>query len=85
MKAISPLSLPYPSLNQNRYPFTVELTETGLLSSDGHARVRIHALLATFCTIIECLLPLVHATCLRDYKYLSWVYGVDRKICHEGH
>ena len=20
-----------------------------------------------------------------DYKYLSWVYGVDRKICHEGH
>ena len=18
-------------------------------------------------------------------KYLSWVYGVDRKICHEGH
>ena len=19
------------------------------------------------------------------YKYLSWVYGVDRKICHEGH
>ena len=21
----------------------------------------------------------------REYKYLSWVYGVDRKICHEGH
>ena len=21
----------------------------------------------------------------RDYKYLSLVYGVDRKICHEGH
>ena len=20
-----------------------------------------------------------------DYKYLSCVYGVDRKICHEGH
>ena len=20
-----------------------------------------------------------------EYKYLSWVYGVDRKICHEGH
>ena len=20
-----------------------------------------------------------------DYKYLSWVYGVDRKIFHEGH
>ena len=20
-----------------------------------------------------------------DNKYLSWVYGVDRKICHEGH
>ena len=20
-----------------------------------------------------------------DYKYLSWMYGVDRKICHEGH
>ena len=19
-----------------------------------------------------------------DNKYLSWVYGVDRKICHEG-
>ena len=19
------------------------------------------------------------------YKYLSWVHGVDRKICHEGH
>ena len=19
------------------------------------------------------------------YEYLSWVYGVDRKICHEGH
>ena len=24
--------------------------------------------------------------CMRkEYKYLSWVYGVDRKICHEGH
>ena len=22
---------------------------------------------------------------VRDYKYLSCVYGVDRKICHEGH
>ena len=22
---------------------------------------------------------------LGDYKYLSWVYDVDRKICHEGH
>ena len=22
---------------------------------------------------------------LGEYKYLSWVYGVDRKICHEGH
>ena len=22
---------------------------------------------------------------LLEYKYLSWVYGVDRKICHEGH
>ena len=22
---------------------------------------------------------------MRDYKYLSCVYGVDRKICHEGH
>ena len=22
---------------------------------------------------------------LWDNKYLSWVYGVDRKICHEGH
>ena len=21
----------------------------------------------------------------REYKYLSWMYGVDRKICHEGH
>ena len=21
----------------------------------------------------------------RDNKYLSWVYGVDRKICHEDH
>ena len=21
----------------------------------------------------------------REYKYLSCVYGVDRKICHEGH
>ena len=20
-----------------------------------------------------------------DNKYLAWVYGVDRKICHEGH
>ena len=20
-----------------------------------------------------------------EYKYLSYVYGVDRKICHEGH
>ena len=20
-----------------------------------------------------------------DYKYLPWLYGVDRKICHEGH
>ena len=20
-----------------------------------------------------------------EYKYLSWVYDVDRKICHEGH
>ena len=20
-----------------------------------------------------------------DNKYLSWVYGVDRKICHESH
>ena len=20
-----------------------------------------------------------------EYKYLSWMYGVDRKICHEGH
>ena len=25
------------------------------------------------------------STCTGDYKYLSWVYGVDRKICHEGH
>ena len=23
--------------------------------------------------------------CKAEYKYLSWVYGVDRKICHEGH
>ena len=22
---------------------------------------------------------------LEDNKYLSWVYGVDRNICHEGH
>ena len=22
---------------------------------------------------------------MKDYKYLSWMYGVDRKICHEGH
>ena len=22
---------------------------------------------------------------MEDYKYLSWMYGVDRKICHEGH
>ena len=22
---------------------------------------------------------------IAEYKYLSWVYGVDRKICHEGH
>ena len=22
---------------------------------------------------------------VRDNKYLSCVYGVDRKICHEGH
>ena len=22
---------------------------------------------------------------LAYYKYLSWVYGVDRKICHKGH
>ena len=22
---------------------------------------------------------------IRDYKYLSWVYDVDRKICHKGH
>ena len=22
---------------------------------------------------------------VRYYKYLSWEYGVDRKICHEGH
>ena len=22
---------------------------------------------------------------MKDNKYLSWVYGVDRKICHEGH
>ena len=22
---------------------------------------------------------------LQGYKYLSWVYGVDRKICHKGH
>ena len=21
----------------------------------------------------------------QTYKYLSWVYGVDRNICHEGH
>ena len=21
----------------------------------------------------------------QENKYLSWVYGVDRKICHEGH
>ena len=20
-----------------------------------------------------------------DYKYVSWMYGVDRKICQEGH
>ena len=20
-----------------------------------------------------------------DYKYLSWVYGMDRNICHEDH
>ena len=24
-------------------------------------------------------------TSATDYKYLSWVYGVDREICHEGH
>ena len=22
---------------------------------------------------------------MQEYKYLSCVYGVDRKICHEGH
>ena len=22
---------------------------------------------------------------LGDYKFVSWVYGVDRKFCHEGH
>ena len=22
---------------------------------------------------------------MQEYKYLSWGYGVDRKICHEGH
>ena len=26
-----------------------------------------------------------HHTPMKDYKYLSWVYGVDRKIFHEGH
>ena len=26
-----------------------------------------------------------YLTPMKDYKYLSWVYGVDRKICHEGH
>ena len=25
------------------------------------------------------------STLVVEYKYLSWVYGVDRKICHEGH
>ena len=24
-------------------------------------------------------------TMRREYKYLSWVYGEDRNICHEGH
>ena len=27
----------------------------------------------------------VQADRLWYYKYLSWVHGVDRKICHEGH
>ena len=22
---------------------------------------------------------------MQHYTYLSWMYGVDRKICHEGH
>ena len=22
---------------------------------------------------------------VQENKYLSWMYGVDRKICHEGH
>ena len=22
---------------------------------------------------------------MQEYKYLSWVYGVDRNICHAGH
>ena len=27
----------------------------------------------------------LHRKPMLDYKYLSWMYGVDRKICHEGH
>ena len=27
----------------------------------------------------------INGNVMLEYKYLSWVYGVDRKICHEGH
>ena len=27
----------------------------------------------------------LHREPQRDNKYLSWMYSVDRKICHEGH
>ena len=33
----------------------------------------------------SCLLDRVLLLAVLEYKYLSCVYGVDRKICHEGH
>ena len=32
-----------------------------------------------------CETELVLFLAVLEYKYLAWVYGVDRKICDEGH
>ena len=34
---------------------------------------------------LRCTENLILLQCGKYYKYLSCVYGVDRKICHEGH
>ena len=45
----------------------------------------VHILFQLLFTIIPHSLVHEKQLCMEDYKYLSWVYGVDRKFCHEGH